>query len=274
MTSILVATDLSTRSDRAVQRALRLSVKLRLPCHIVSVVDDDMPEDILADRVRDVSHRLERFAASLAAPGQVVTSAVVPGDPHQAILEQAEALDARLIVLGLHRSRPFLDLFRETTLVRVVRGSRRPVLLVNEPVAQDYARVLVPVSFSPSCAAALRMAGVVAEGAHIRSFHAVPIPYSGLTGEGPGSAAARELCDLATRQRDAWSAGLDLPPALPEIEIISGGITETIGRMMAVAPDLIAVGAHTRSGFAPNVLGSFVTDLIFAPPCDLLVARG
>ena len=274
MTSILVATDLSTRSDRAVQRAVRLSAKLRLPCRIVSVVDDDLPDDILADRVRDVSQRLERFAASLAAPGQEVTSAVVPGDPHQAILEQAEAHDAALIVLGLHRSRPFLDLFRETTMVRVVRGSLRPVLLVHDQAVQDYARVLVPVSFSPSCAAALRMADTVAPGADLRSFHAVPIPYSGLTGEGPGSATARDLCDLATRQRDAWLAGLDLPHTLPEIEIISGGITETIGRMTAVKPDLIAVGAHTRSGFSPNVLGSFVTDLIFAPPCDLLVVRG
>lgn len=44
MTCILAATDLSTRSDRAVQRALRLSAKLKLPCRIVSVVDNDMPD--------------------------------------------------------------------------------------------------------------------------------------------------------------------------------------------------------------------------------------
>lgn len=54
MTCILAATDLSTRSDRAVQRALRLSAKLKLPCRIVSVVDNDMPDDMLANRVNDV----------------------------------------------------------------------------------------------------------------------------------------------------------------------------------------------------------------------------
>jgi nucleotide-binding universal stress UspA family protein len=274
MTCILAATDLSTRSDRAVQRALRLSVKLKLPCRIVSVVDNDMLDDMLADRVKDVTQWLDRFIGSLAVAGQVVTSSVVAGDPHQAILDQAEAHDATLLVLGLHRSRPFVDLFRDTTMVRIVRGSLRPVLLVNDPVDHDYARILVPVSFSPSCAAALRVARTIAPNAELRSFHAVPIPFQGLTGDGPGSDMARELCRKATKERDAWTATLD-PSTLPcEIEIISGGRSETMARMAAGRPDLIAVGAHTRSGFSPNVLGSFVTDLIVRPSCDVLVARG
>jgi nucleotide-binding universal stress UspA family protein len=274
MTCILAATDLSTRSDRAVQRALRLSAKLKLPCRIVSVVDNDMPDDMLADRVKDVTQRLDRFIGSLAVPDQEVTSSVVAGDPHQAILDQAEAHDATLLVLGLHRSRPFVDLFRNTTIERIVRGSLRPVLLVNDPVDHDYARILVPVSFSPSCAAALRMAGAIAPDAELRSFHAAPIPFQGLTGDGPGSDMARALCKEATKERDAWTATLD-PAILPrEIEIISDGRSETMDRMAAGRPDLIAVGAHTRSGLSPNVLGSFVTDLIVAPPCDVLVARG
>jgi len=273
MPCILAATDLSTRSDRAVQRALRLGAKLDLPCRIVSVVDDDLPGDMLAERMQDVAHRLTHFAANLAMPGQMVTSAVVAGDPDQAILEQAEALDATLVVLGLHRSRPLLDLFRDTTMARIVRGSLRPVLLVNDPADHDYARVLVPVSFSPSCAAALRMAGIIAPEAELRSFHAVPIPFAGLTGDGPGSTMARELCDAAEKERDAWIATLDPVTNLPEIEIISGGRTETMARMAAGRPDMIAVGAHTRKGFSPNLLGSFVTDLIGTPPCDVLVVR-
>ena len=275
MPCILAATDLSTRSDRAVQRALRLGARLQVPCRIVSVVDNDLPGDMLAERMKEVAHRLNRFTESLAAvPGQMVTSTVVAGDPHQAILAQAEAHDATMLVLGLHRSRPFLDLFRDTTMVRIVRGSLRPVLLVNDPVDHDYARVLVPVSFSPSCAAALQMARTIAPGAELRSFHAVPIPFSGLTGDGPGSAMARELSDEAAKERDAWTATLDPATNPPDIEIISGGRSEIMSRLTAVRPDLIAVGAHTRSGFSPNVLGSFVTDLIVTPPCDILVARG
>lgn len=274
MPCILAATDLSPRSDRAVQRALRLGEKLNMPCRIVSVVDNDLPDDMLADRLKEVGSRLRRFTDSLASPDQIVTTKVIAGDPDQVILEQAVAHDATLLVLGLHRPRPFLDLFRETTMVRIVRRSLGAVLLVNDPADHDYVHVLVPVSFSSSCAAALRMAGTIAPGAELRSFHAVPTPFSGLTGEGPGSAMARELCREAEKERDAWTATFEPATTPPEIEVISGGITEIMARMMAEQPDLIAVGAHTRSGFSPNVLGSFVTDLIVAPPCDILVVRG
>lgn len=274
MSCILVATDLSARSDRAVQRALRLSAKLKLPCRIVSVVDNDLPDDLIEERVTGVAQRLNRLVESLAKAGRKVTSAVITGDPDQAILEQAEAHDASLLVVGLHRARPILDLFRDTTMVRIVRGSLRPVLLVKDRADDDYARALVPVSFSPSCAAALRMARTIAPGAELRSYHAVAIPYSGLTGEGPDSDTARALSAEAAKERDAWLATLDPAIQKAEIEIMIGGRTETMARMTADRPDLVAVGAHTRSGLAPNELGGFVTDLIVWPPCDVLVARG
>jgi nucleotide-binding universal stress UspA family protein len=159
-------------------------------------------------------------------------------------------------------------------MVQIVRASRRPVLLVKDLPHQDYAKVLVPVSFSPACAAALRAARAIAPKAEMRSFHAVPVPFAGLTGDGPGSTMAQDLCAEATRERDVWLAGQGFGGDLPEIEIISGGRSVTMERLAAIKPDLVAVGAHTRSGFLPNVLGSFVTDLIHSPPCDLLVSRG
>lgn len=146
---------------------------LKLPCRIVSVIDSDLPGDIKAFLEDDVGHPLARFAQSLAAPGQEVASKVVMGDPHQAIIDQAEAEDADLIVLGLHRPRPFLDGLHGTTMVRIVRSSPKPVLLVNDPPDHDYTWVLLPVSFSPACAAAMRIAQVVALSAEMRAFHAV-----------------------------------------------------------------------------------------------------
>ena len=86
MKNILVATDLSTRSDRAVQRAVRLSAKLGLPCHVLSVIDDDLPADMRATLLKDVEARLAQFVKSVAAPGQIMTSAAVAGDPQEVLL--------------------------------------------------------------------------------------------------------------------------------------------------------------------------------------------
>lgn len=149
----------------------------------------------------------------------------------------------------------------------------RAVLLVNGPVDHDDAHVPVPLSFSPSCAAALRMAGTIAPNAELRRFQAVPIPFSGLTRDGVGSDMARELWSEATKEWSAWAAAVDPATAPPGIEIISGGSTETMAQRAAGKPDLIAMGAHTRSGLLLNVLGSFFTDLTVTPPCDVLIAR-
>lgn len=273
MSCILVATDLSIRSDRAVQRALRLGRAMGLPCRIVSVIDDDLPSDLLSKRRAEVAARLSRMVDHASAPGQDVSCEVITGDVDAAVLAEAEAQDAALLVLGLHRARPLQDLIRETTMVRIVRGTRRPVLLVRDPADHDYARALVPVSFSRSCESALRMVRAIAPSAELHAFHAVPIPFSGLTGERPGGAMARALCAEATAERDRWLATLGNGPSPAGIEIISGGRAEIMARLAAEGPDLIGVGAHTRSGFVPQVLGSFVTDLIATPPCDVLVAR-
>ena len=57
MTSILVATEFSPRSDRALRRAIILAASLRLPIRIVHVVDDDRPLPLVtADR--QVAERL------------------------------------------------------------------------------------------------------------------------------------------------------------------------------------------------------------------------
>lgn len=273
MNGILVATDLSIRSDRAVERALRLGALLGLPCRIVSVIDSDLPPDLRSAMAKDAEERLDAMAQDTAASGQDVTCAVLTGDPHKAIVDHAEAQGAGLIVLGLHRPRPFMDLILGTTMTRIVRSSRTPVLLVSDPADRDYEQVLVPVSFSPACAAALRIAGTMAPQARMRAFHAVPVPFWGFTRQGPDSAMAQDLRQTAEAERDHWVSTLGPDIAVPEIEIISAGRIETMSRLAAEDPDLVVVGAHTRSGYAPNVLGSFVTDLIQAPPCDVLVAR-
>ena len=121
----LAATDLSARFDRAVQRALQLAAALKVPCHVISVVDDDVPDDMLARQKKDVEDRLARFVRSVARCGQTVTTAVIVGDPFATISEQTESADAGLVVLGLHRLRPFFAMVRDTTMERLARRPDR-----------------------------------------------------------------------------------------------------------------------------------------------------
>ena len=48
LSRIVVATDMSARSDRAVERAFQLGAALDIPVEALLVLDDALPEDLLA----------------------------------------------------------------------------------------------------------------------------------------------------------------------------------------------------------------------------------
>ena len=82
MSNILVATDLSLRSERAVRRAFALARETGAALHLLSVVDDELPEAIAGRRRAETREELERFCAALpdsAHCGWSVEAAL--GDP-------------------------------------------------------------------------------------------------------------------------------------------------------------------------------------------------
>ena len=274
MNNILVATDLSERSDRALRRALRLAREQGALCHVLAVVDDNLPAD-LAENIRLETEASLRLAVDdAAATGDRVAVEAVLGDVLRIIPTRAESLNAALVVLGLHRPRDFLDTWRETTMERLVQMMQRPVLLVKQPGGYDYARVLVPISFSAACAAALKTAHDLAPKAAITTFHSVHIPFAGLTGDSPTGTTAKGLVADAKAQAEVWARSLNLPPEQAEVPIIIGSLNAVFERQREkVQPDLIALGAHTRASFSFATLGSFAADLIRKPPTDLLITR-
>ncbi|NNL47257.1 MAG: universal stress protein, partial [Acidimicrobiia bacterium] len=132
MKQIVIATDLSERSDRALERGLELASALNAECTVVSVVDESLPADIANDVRRSKEVRLRDYLD--AHKGGSASVDVRIGDVVPGILGMAADLDADLLVLGLHRQREFMDAFRQTTMERIVALSRHPVLLVRDTV--------------------------------------------------------------------------------------------------------------------------------------------
>ncbi len=112
MKKILVATDFSTRSDRAIRRATVLAKKFDAAVSLVHVVDDDRPKRIVdADR-ESTSMLLEEQARSVREIDGVDCSAdVLLAAPSDEIIKAAEAGGADILVIGPHRHHAFLDVF-------------------------------------------------------------------------------------------------------------------------------------------------------------------
>ena len=146
MKNLLMATDLSARSDRALERAVGIARDRGAGLTVIHVVDEDL-SPILADAQEQAARRAlgEHIDSLRDDKGPDIAIEIVFGRAYADILALAEKTGAEMIVLGMHRDGGSREMFRGTTVERVIRTGRAPTLLVKDRVAQPYRRVMVAV---------------------------------------------------------------------------------------------------------------------------------
>lgn len=273
---ILVATDLSPRSDRAVQRAVWLAKSHQARLTVLNILDDNLPDTLLREMQVKTTEHLERFVEQ-AAKGVPTTVLPAIGDPTETILEMIQDQDPALVVMGTHRPRPFMDALRETTVQRLVRLTDYPVLVVADPASQAYETILAATDFSRSATIALNLAHSLAPKASITPVNALHVPYRGMLGgaaDAAGDALVASFMAEAQEADQGWRAANALPVTMRPTKFVEGS---PYGTLKSIAlqgnAHLITAGAHGRSGDHRALLGSLANDLLRSPPCDILIAR-
>ena len=170
--SLLVATDFTDRSDRAVERAFQLRNLAgggRLT--LLHVIAAGLPSQLI-NRRRSEAETLfaDRLAGVPADPNLQVS--VVTDDPFSAIISEAVIRQVDLVVIGAPGKHRYADRFMGTTAECVIRFCDRPVLMVKHASADPYRRVLVAFDGSEGAIRALHAALAIAPGAEFRVVHA------------------------------------------------------------------------------------------------------
>lgn len=281
MKTILVASDLSARSDRALARAVLLAEQHHAKLISLHVVDEELPA-ASADLQAEDARRFLRVA--LAAVPEAVSLAsevrVVVGEHYQTILVEAETSGADLVVIGQHRKDILLDLFRGSTGERIIRFGNRPVLVVKAAPAHTYVCMLAAVDFSPPSRRALETAVQIAPGADVKLVHAYDIPFRGLLfGGGSMEQMAKkhqqQFQEMVEAQTREFLATLARPITLRQVIAREGSPEETVLAVAAeTRSDLLVVGTHGRSGVGRALLGSVAEDILARAQCDVLAVRG
>ena len=157
MKTILVATDFSARSDRAIRRAVLLAHTFEAVLHMVHVVDDDQPARIVSAEEGAARALLSEQTRSLREiDGLQSDFSLVFGDPFEGIRASAQELQAGLVVIGPHRRQALKDMFVGTTAERTIRLSSRPILMANAVPAAPYRHALVATDLSDASASAIQ----------------------------------------------------------------------------------------------------------------------
>ena len=132
---ILLATDLTDRSDRALARAVRLCpdddrmVRLTL----LHVVLAGLPSTLAHQQQTAAEDFLTNKIAELHSHGLSHTADLIVriGDPFSTVIAESMMGKADLVVIGTPARDPYAQTLVGTTAGRIIRFSARPVLLVK-----------------------------------------------------------------------------------------------------------------------------------------------
>jgi len=266
--AILVATDLSARSDRAVDRAMQLAGELHAPlvvCHALKPGSAGAKDPAIAEAA---------LRAALPDPQAKVEMALPVGPAPQAIAATADAVGAQLIVTGVARFNCPGDYILGTAVEHLVRQADEPVLVVKTRAHAPYRRILAATDFSPCSLYALKLAAAMFPDAELHLFHAWHVAYGGWS---HSEELAGDTQSLAGEHLEEFLAGPDVPEGL------AGRITTHLERgdfgtaMLAmlekIDPDLVVLGTHGKAGFIRSMAGSTALAALEWVDCDALVAR-
>ncbi len=157
MQTILLATDFSERSDRALRRAVLLGRESGACIHLLHVVDDDRPRRIVDRDANDARALLDELALTLReVDGVSCDTSVMQADPFDGIARAVSNISPDLLILGPHRRQILRDAFVGTTAERTIRAVQCPVLMVNGLPAGPYKQTLLTTDLSNNAQAALK----------------------------------------------------------------------------------------------------------------------
>ncbi len=270
--TILVPTDGSDHAVRAAEHARYLARTFDATIHVVTVVDVEAAggafdaggvDEAFVDRLESEGERTVGEIESLLDDAEAVETAVLRGEPSEAILEYAAEHDAELLAMGTHGRTGVRRYVAGSVTERVIRLADAPVLTVRateRSSASDYDDLLIPTDGSEPAAAAVDH-GLEIAGRTGARVHAVNVVDVGGLGATPDYTVPAELLSelrsqgeaateaVADRARDA---GLEATTAVkeghPARDIVQYADDNDV--------DLVAMGTAGRTGLNRYLLGS------------------
>ncbi len=279
MKKIMVATDFSERSDRALRRATLLAIEFGATIVLIHVVDDDQPRRIVDIEHDEAETLLQQTAATQReVDGVTCETRVILASSFAGIIQAVEDEKPDLLVIGRHRRSVLKDVFIGTTAERTIRLVDCPVLMVNAIPAGPYQHVIQTTDLSDSSRDALtRFRSLGLSGAAWNTvLYVFFAPALRLTFRHSMQKDEQEI-HLAEEKKNAFR---DLADFLATAKL--GDITPMV-RFEATAAhldilqaadeeraDLIVLSTHGRTGLAKLLIGSVTERVLRTSSVDVL----
>lgn len=275
---LLLATDLSPRCDRALDRAVQLSRGWQAALTVLSVLDAPRaPDQILAwlgddrrfDPEQDAREQLSQALAYLQMPAEIrfEHGADAPG----AIAAATQSVGAGLVVTGVARDEPLGRFLLGSSVERLARTLDRPLLIVRNCPHGPYQRVVVATDLSPGSQAALRTAAHWFAASELDVFHAAPVAAPLRASAPPG--APRDANPAVLDRCERFVAASGVPRArVSQVLAVEAALEVALTRhVRRRGAGLVVMGAHESQGWLDALLGTSLEKVLQWMPADVLV---
>jgi len=221
---------------------------------------------------RLVEEQLRRDMMQVAGD---LTAVVERGAPAEVIVRIAADRGCELIVTGIARDETLGRFGLGTTVDRLVRRARIPVLVVKQRARASYHNIVVATDFSESARHALRAAMRFFPDRSLSLFHAYEPPFTGIMGDSPRY--AEEHRELVRGECARFLKEMDIPAKRRRALKLLAERGEPAYLLQDFARheriDLVVLGTHGRSAMFDMVIGSTARAILSCLPCDALVVR-
>jgi len=274
---ILLATDLSARCDRALDRAVQIAAQRQARLIALYVHEPALSERLSVpnwrhnrEQPQDLAKR--RLARDLGGAGMDVEMLVEQGKPIDRIRAVAQGRGCELIVTGIAGEETLDRVLLGTTVEKLVRESTTPVLVVKNRPHRPYGNALVATDFSQGSRAAIAAATRLLPDVPFKLYHSYDLPL-GSASKGATPAEARTVVDEEAARFLAGTpelAGMD--PGRMVIE--QGQPEEALSEYVFLNDvELVVAGTHGRTGILRTAMGSVAEYLLERLPCDVMIVR-
>lgn len=279
MKKILIATDLSSRSDRALLRAIKLASTHKAHLTILCVIDEETPKALLkeAEKIakQEINYCIKDEIKNVKHDIQIIV-----GITHSTILKTAIEENADLIILGLHRYTKKNQSMIGNVIERIIKNSIKPVLVVKNRSESDYKNILVGVDFNIHSKKSLKFALEIFKDSSFHLIHSYYMPFLGTYDnnealeEGFKTNCVADINNMVKEVTKSLSgkSGKSKKSFNINTKIIKGSIFDVLSEeALYLNPELLILGTHGRVGLAKALSVNITENFLIDPPCDVLV---
>ncbi len=281
-TKILLATDLSARGDRALDRAAQLARQWKAQLVIVHAIDGKTTS--LAEaaypapswrRASDPATTIEnRIRRDLREEVDQLKIHVDHGEPAQVILETAQREGCDLIIVGLSQNGLLGQMLLGRTVEHLVRKSPVSVLVVKLRPDGAYQHVLVGTDFTDESRYGLEVAASVFPARQLTVLHGFEMQYKAFLSD---STLSR---DFAAMERESIEQFVKEADISDEVRartqtLIEHGPPELMlcRYVEEKQADITVIGAYGRGFLFHLLVGGYTPRIVDSVPSDILLVR-